>query len=126
MPYYLGITLQNQRTGFPPYTLNFDIWRHNHWSDVQLEQRALSQALPICRADKFFNVLFHKKINVGSITRVSSVFLREREKERERERERVLLKYTCSIFPFNKFRKYTSCWHCNSYRARVVFEVDLV
>ena len=37
------------------------------------------------------------------------------------ERKRLclssLLKYTCSIFFFNEFRKYTSCWHCNNYRA---------
>ena len=30
----------------------------------------------------------HRKINIGSITRASLVFLTERESERERERER--------------------------------------
>ena len=68
-----------------------------------LKQRAPSrdstQALPIFRADNFFNVLFHRKINISSITRVRSVFLlRERERARERERERE-----------REFRKYTSC-----------------
>ena len=35
-----------------------------------------------------FNVLFHRNINIGSITRANSVFLRERERKKEREREK--------------------------------------
>ena len=35
-----------------------------------------------------FSAFFLRKINIGSITRTSSVFLTQRERERERERDR--------------------------------------
>ena len=53
-------------------------------SELRAPSRNLAQALTTFRAEIFFNVFFHRKINICSITRASLVFQRERERERER------------------------------------------
>ena len=101
-PYFLGITLTKSSYWFSilywgQYTWTFH-WNNNvkqHLTSQSLVWRWVRTARTILwlsagsthiseffRADKFFNVLLHRKINIGSITHASSVFLTERERER--------------------------------------------
>ena len=107
----------------------YDIWRHNHWSDVQLEPCAPYPWFSACSTywepRYSFNVLnisyknkhrFYNRCKFG----LSS----EREREREREkRESSLYFRNLHVLFFSSMN--SSCWNCTNYRACVVCEVDL-
>ena len=72
----------------------------------------LRRLYPYLELRYFFNIIFHRKINIGA----SSVFLRERERERERE----------FYFFFSRNSENIQVVDTALNRALVVCEVDLV
>ena len=91
----------------------YDIWRHNHWFDVQLEPRAptrdLAHVLPIFIDEIFFQLFSFIEINIpGRFYNPCKFSFSHTEWERE-ERDpclSCLLKYICSILFVKKFRKF--------------------